>query len=1293
MTEKPESKKIIVRDSQYTAQADRGGRAIVGDDNVVISGQVTGDVYIHKRLPTGTLFQAPPLPGHFVERLEVSEGLKARLLAEEVTAPGVLVVSAIHGLGGIGKSVLAAALAHDPEVQERFPDGVLWVTLGQEPDLLSLLSGWVRALGDYGFHPTTVEVASAHLRTLLHDKAALLVVDDVWDPEHALPFQIGGPHSQMLITTRRADVADEVGADLYQLDVMTPEQSLGLLAARLGRAMEETERDEALRLSEAVGYLPLALELAAARIVRGVAWEVLQEALEEEIARLEALEGPRRKTHPRMEASFHLSLDALRAENEEAWRAFAWLGVLPEDVAVTAPMAATLWEMDQAEVAEILELLWNDALLLPGPPVRIGEYRWPSYRLHDLLHDLARRLLIAEQPLGLGFTLLEAHTCLLERYRPRTRNSLWHTLPDDGYIHSHLTWHMQHANLTKVLHTLLYEETTEGRNAWYEARNKLAQAAGYLQDLARARENAVAVGDIGLQIKYLLCQSSVITMGANLPVELMLQAVECGFISLEQALARVLTRQKEADRAEALVALIPLLKDHRPEMLMEVLVAAREIRANSARANTLAELAFQLTEPSREHILEEALATAREINSPLKQAQALTNLLSHLPKSLQELVLTEALAAVMEIWNVEQRASALAKLIENSPIPLSEQVVQETLEKVRETGGSLEQARALGALIPHLPTPLQEQVTEEIVAFAQEVKDDFAYAMVLVVLVQHQPQRFLKVAFSILHNLKDEIIRSQVLDKLIPYLSQDYIGEALSIAQETKHESWRANLLAKLVKYLPTSSRQSVLKEAFEAARALLEQAGWGSPRYRVGALTELIPYLSNQLQEQAMVEVMALTHRIEDEAEQTKALSCLALRLSEPQRTRVLDAALAKARAVRWEGSRAFMLAELIPHLPLASRGRVIEESLNAAWEAGFAWWIKLLADLNSHLLKPTRERVIEEALAQAWETKEIWWRTYMLGQLIPYLPTESLEQVIEEVIVREREIWNDEWRIEVLCNLVAHLPQHSREQILAEALCYARGIWHEAVRSRVLSTLAPRLSKKLIQDALTITQDMRDERWRATALAELAPHLTNISLRDAFTMALAIENEWYQVKALIGLVAQFPQELREDVLSVTREMRDVDARAMVTSALFPHLTRTLQDQILPEIWENVRTLIDRSEQAYAQSLFHLIPFLSQEMLGEALVVASTIQLRSERVGVFAALGQRILALSLADLSSFWIDECRCTDLLLTLARREREDLLSDLCVLAPIIHILGGEEAIAKTFHAIQDVGRWWP
>lgn len=80
-----------------------------------------------------------------------------------------------------------------------------------------------------------------------------------------------------------------------------------------------------------------------------MSWTALCEALEQETANLNALEGSPRKRRKRtttLEACFNFSLNALRNEDEEAWNAFVWLGVLPEDVQIAAPMATTLWESE-----------------------------------------------------------------------------------------------------------------------------------------------------------------------------------------------------------------------------------------------------------------------------------------------------------------------------------------------------------------------------------------------------------------------------------------------------------------------------------------------------------------------------------------------------------------------------------------------------------------------------------------------------------------------------------------------------------------------------------------------------------------------------------------------------------------------------------------------------------------------------------------------------------------------------------------------------------------------------------
>jgi len=106
---------------------------------------------------------------HLLYQVILLIALKSVKPAESTNHFGTLVISAIHGLGGIGKTILAQALAHDPQVQEHFCDGILWTTLGQQPDVLALLQAWIQALRDYDFKPTTIQAASNHLNSLLYD--------------------------------------------------------------------------------------------------------------------------------------------------------------------------------------------------------------------------------------------------------------------------------------------------------------------------------------------------------------------------------------------------------------------------------------------------------------------------------------------------------------------------------------------------------------------------------------------------------------------------------------------------------------------------------------------------------------------------------------------------------------------------------------------------------------------------------------------------------------------------------------------------------------------------------------------------------------------------------------------------------------------------------------------------------------------------------------------------------------------------------------------------------------------
>ena len=210
---------------------------------------------------------APPLPTLVVGREDALNDLKARLgvtLSGQTPSP-IQILTAVRGWPGIGKTTIAAALAHDLDILRTFPDGVLWISLGPQPSILSELATWGRALGtDDLLRAKTVEEASAQLTALLRTKRMLLIVDDVWEPEHAVPFKVGGHDCAMLITTRANSVAQALAPtpnDIYKLLVLTYEDALELLKS-LAPTVVGQYPEQSLELVHELEGLPLALQVA-----------------------------------------------------------------------------------------------------------------------------------------------------------------------------------------------------------------------------------------------------------------------------------------------------------------------------------------------------------------------------------------------------------------------------------------------------------------------------------------------------------------------------------------------------------------------------------------------------------------------------------------------------------------------------------------------------------------------------------------------------------------------------------------------------------------------------------------------------------------------------------------------------------------------------------------------------------------------------------------------------------------------------------------------------------------------
>ena len=294
---------------------------------------------------TTALNSAPPLPSYYVARPETLARV-GELMVNDAgrngASPGVC---AIHGMGGIGKSTIAAAFCHDSAVRNYFQEGVLWATLGLNPDILSILGDWIQLLGDYEFKPSTIGTAAARFRSLASDRQVLVVLDDAWNPGDVSPFAVGG-RVRTLLTTRELDVARYLDSAVIEVDPFTPQQCLDMFSLALGKPLLAETIPQAERLASLLGRLPLALELAIAQIKDGVSWANLNRELEGEIVKLDALSRPDAdeekdefaRKRLSLRACFHLSLKRLKTQ-EVALDLHGWAFF-----ATTPPLRRRLWQ-------------------------------------------------------------------------------------------------------------------------------------------------------------------------------------------------------------------------------------------------------------------------------------------------------------------------------------------------------------------------------------------------------------------------------------------------------------------------------------------------------------------------------------------------------------------------------------------------------------------------------------------------------------------------------------------------------------------------------------------------------------------------------------------------------------------------------------------------------------------------------------------------------------------------------------------------------------------------------------
>jgi transcriptional regulator with XRE-family HTH domain len=350
--------------------------------------------FVHQQATT--LFTHASLPAYFdpaipslLTPLIGRDSLLSQLKQCMTQTRGMLSLS---GLPGIGKTAIVQALAADPEVQQTFSDGILWMSLEKEGSLSQQFARWTAFL-QHATEPgqpaqpldeQALRVLwGEQLRKIIGTRRLLLVFDDIWSMEDLLACQVAGPQCTVLFTTRFPKIA-RCATHTYHVDELSEEASLALLASHVPHVVDQ-KPGAVHRLVQVVEGHPLALALLGLALrIENHTGQIrrMQASLDRLLQPSErlhlafpnaSLTTPALSLFSTIAASDHmLTQEARDALRELAQQPFART-LFREELAIAAHIS--LQALDQLSDAGLLEIT-DDG----------------RYRLHPVIADYARVL-------------------------------------------------------------------------------------------------------------------------------------------------------------------------------------------------------------------------------------------------------------------------------------------------------------------------------------------------------------------------------------------------------------------------------------------------------------------------------------------------------------------------------------------------------------------------------------------------------------------------------------------------------------------------------------------------------------------------------------------------------------------------------------------------------------------------------------------------------------------------------------------------------------------------------------
>jgi tetratricopeptide (TPR) repeat protein len=947
----------------------------------------------------GRLYNVPAMPAYYLARPDDLAALGGYLLTD-INKPTVISsekqTAIAQGIGGIGKSVIAAAFCQACEVRRAFTDGVIWITAGREPTIRDLLRQVGTVFADSPANYIADAMAKQSAGKLLANRVCLIVLDDVWDRKSAEQFRdvIAETRCRLLVTTRIATLARDLGAHEHKVGLFTPEQALAFLREAVGK-----EDLDFGRIAGQLGYLPLALKIAGARLRReltGAEWL-------EKFDHVSCMTS--RDRDEGFNANVNLSIESV-FEEEADMVLYHTLGIFPEDVPIPQATVLRLWHrIDPAltdfDTEEILDELADLALI----DRRIDK----AIILHDLLLSYTREKLDARY--------VQTQNDLLEAYNPG-RTKSWNEVAD-VYLFEYMRHHVSEARQKAEFCDLL-----TGSPDWMEA--KFIACTGdwsYVADLDLVlRDFADPITDpdrlLILTRLYTAWQvvharvsmyndtdlKTLIGLGRNAEAlsharwrtemkekfdgllaiyEALTVRGQTGFALLTEAEATARAIQDDDERAYALSKLAMTLAQ--AGRFHEARAAARPIQGDETRAHTLRALAAALAQVSR---FDEAGAAARVIQDDFDRAGALCDLAAALARAGDERasdIFDEARAVARAVQFDSYRTAALRDLaaaLAQAGDERASGVFDEAGAAARTIQDAFLRASDLRDLATALARAGDERassVFDEAGAAARAIRDDSlcAYALRAIVAALAQASCF-DEAGAVARTIQDDSSRAIALRELATAFVQagderasGVFDEAAAVARAIRSDSARSIVLRELATALAQAGDErasNIFDEAGAVARAE------PSDCLSADALRNLATALA---QAGRFDEAIAVARTIQDffyRAEALRAIAAALAQVGDKRAGGIFDEAGAAARAGPGDYAYADALCSLAA--PLAQAGvACVGSILDEAWtvacaiQDGYARALALcaLAAARAQAGKESTSRIFDEARAVA--------------------------------------------------------------------------------------------------------------------------------------------------------------------------------------------------------------------------------------------------------------------------------------------------------------------------------------